>query len=159
MALIEEIKALEQLWRQKPSSSDFFHLYHSSKWGERIQDCVIDGIRLGISEAIDDGIFYLEADPWFFRSGYCKARIAHALKSQKLSENQKELLRDVILKSLDSRLGNAEFREYARLAICIANGDFIKKLGERMDGLRTWASMRAKFIFNLCRNHAKRVTS
>ncbi|MBN2476565.1 MAG: hypothetical protein JXB62_18265 [Pirellulales bacterium] len=155
MAELDEIKELRRLWEADPSSGDFRRLYRLSKWGGCFEETVIKGIRGEQTDAIEDGIHYLEADPWYFRSGYQKAAIARALKAARLSPSQEERLRSVILSSLDGRIGREEFREYARLAIRITNSALLRKLEEQAALPRTWAQLRAKFILELCRRHGK----
>ena len=121
--------------------------------GGDIRDKIIDGIRSEVQEAIEDGIYYLENNPWYVKSGYNKKEIAHLLKSAKLTISQKERLRNIIILSLNWRIGKAEFREYARLAIKIADESFINKLDELSSLKRSWAQLRAKYILDLCIKH------
>ncbi|MHB1037202.1 MAG: hypothetical protein ACYC35_20225 [Pirellulales bacterium] len=150
-----EIDEPQRLWQLAPSSDEFRDLYQASQWGGRMRETILDGIRAGQVQAIEDGIQYLEADPWYFRSGYHKAALAHALKVARRTASQEDRLRAMILRSLDRRMGTEEFREYARLAIGIANSAFLRNLEERTGLRRNWAHLRAKFILELCRKHGK----
>ena len=64
-------------------------------------------------------IMFLEADPYFFRSGYRKEKILRRLKKAVLSDDEKERLRRVVLVQVASSSWRREFSEYARLAIVL----------------------------------------
>lgn len=69
----------------------------------------------GRRSAIDDAVAFLEADPWFFRSGYEKQNLLRQLKRIPLSDGQKDRLATVVLAVVQSR-DRQEFRHYCRLA-------------------------------------------
>ncbi len=60
-------------------------------------------------------IEFLNADPWFFRSGYVKAKLIRMLTRLPLTTEQLDRLRSVVLNVVDRR-GGQEFRAYCRLA-------------------------------------------
>ena len=77
----------------------------------------IERLRLGESgEPADWVIAYLEADPWYFRSGYLKASLSRWLRQVTLSEGQRDRLRAAILDNLPKgpRLDFTETRKLAR---------------------------------------------
>ncbi len=148
----EEMRELERLFHASPYSNAFLSLQRSSKWGERIREEVVEGIRARRPEAIEDGILFLEVSPLYFRSGYHKATVARVLKAAPLDEPQKERLRRVILDAVSS--GGPEFREYARLAIRVADADFMGKLNERLTEDQDWIRSRRDRVRSLCETHA-----
>lgn len=60
-------------------------------------------------------IGFLEADPFFFRSGYAKEKILKVVKRAPLDADQRARLREVCLAVVDGR-DRREFRDYCRLA-------------------------------------------
>jgi hypothetical protein len=61
-------------------------------------------------------IAFLEADPYFFGSGYAKESVLRLLKRCDLTPSQEERLRVVILNAVQRPEWRREFRRYARLA-------------------------------------------
>jgi len=55
-------------------------------------------LKAGEPTAIEMAVCFLEADPWYFRSGYHKADFLRLLRKHPLSDDQCARLRDVILK-------------------------------------------------------------
>ncbi len=62
---------------------------------------------------------FLEANPYFYRSGYIKQKILRYLKQVSLSKQEKERLRFVVLAQVEAPHARREFPEYARLAIVL----------------------------------------
>lgn len=80
-------------------------------------EAAIELLRLGeAGEPADWSIAYLEADPWYFRSGYFKASLARWLRQVELSEEQRDRLRGAVLNNLPKgpRLDFTETRKLAR---------------------------------------------
>ena len=50
-------------------------------------------LEAGDPEAIEMAVRYLEADPWYFRSGYYKADMLRFLRKHPLSDDQSARLR------------------------------------------------------------------
>lgn len=75
----------------------------------------LERLRAGDPERVEPAITFLEVDPWCFRSGYAKETILRFLPRAKLTEEQAERLRVVVLHAVD--VGDRrEFRGYSRLA-------------------------------------------
>jgi hypothetical protein len=81
------------------------------------------GLAEGDPTSIENSIRFLEADPWFFRSGYIKADIIRKLRRAPLSPVQIARLRRVILSRIAGR-DTREFRWYCRLARLVSDPDF-----------------------------------
>ena len=73
--------------------------------------------RLGIgdSSGLATAVEFLEADPWFFRSGYTKAELIRCIGRLELPSATADRLRRVVLAAVDGR-DRREFRRYCRLA-------------------------------------------
>lgn len=149
-----ELTELDRLWKESPRSLAFRTLYDASKWGRNIRVAVIDRIRAGDPSAIEDGIHYLESDLWYYRSGYNKAAIAHALKRAILTDRQKARLQEVVLNSLARPIGREAFREYARLAVRLCDAAFLRLLEAQAAQPRGWPQLRAQRVLALCKKHA-----
>ena len=78
-------------------------------------------------EVIVAALSYLEADPFCFRSGYVKQKLAGLLKKVNLTSSQIDQLQDFLIVAVGS-IGRREFREYCRLAKYIADDKFCKRL-------------------------------
>lgn len=85
-------------------------------------------LRNGDAAGLESGIEFLEADPWFFRSGYIKEWIIQAVKKMDLSEEFKERLRNVIGSVVQKQDHRREVLFYCRLARKVYNTEFIGKL-------------------------------
>lgn len=76
---------------------------------------------------VETAISFLEADPWFFRTGYIKARLARFLKTVELTQQQRQRLRNALIAIVQSR-HRTEFREMCRLARALATPEFAEQL-------------------------------
>jgi hypothetical protein len=72
---------------------------------------------------------FLEADPYFFRSGYHKEHFIKHLCRKPLSEDQQKRLQQVILARIRGR-DTREFRAYCRLARVVTDPAFQKQVAE-----------------------------
>lgn len=80
-------------------------------------------LRAGDVTAIEMAIRFLEANPWFFRSGYYKADILKLLRKHSLSEEQCARMRKLVLERVRDRPVR-EMRAYARFAPKISTPQF-----------------------------------
>ena len=78
-------------------------------------------------QTVQSAIDFLQADPYFHRSGYIKEKIAGALKQISLSDEQIKQLQGVMLAAIEIE-GRREFLEYCRLARKLSNKSFVQKL-------------------------------
>lgn len=84
-------------------------------------------LAAGDPATIETSIRFLEADPWFFRSGYIKAEILRRLRRAELTPDQVARLRRVILARIAGR-DTREFRWYCRLARTVADPEFLAEV-------------------------------
>jgi hypothetical protein len=85
----------------------------------------------GNPAAVEQAIVFLEADLWFFRSGYIKEKVVRGLNRVSLSDRQKVRLRHVVLDVVDGR-ERREFRRYCRLALKVDVPELRTALAERL---------------------------
>jgi hypothetical protein len=74
-----------------------------------------------------DILDFLEADPFFFRSGYMKESLLGELKRRTLDRREVERLQSIILKVV-RKPDRREFRRYCRVATIVDDPDFRQKL-------------------------------
>lgn len=96
----------------------------------------LEAVRRGERSGLEAMIEFLEADPWFFRSGYIKAIVLSAIKRFAFEPDEAERLRRVVLDVVDRRDGR-EFRDYCRLARRIATPEFRSEL----EGRAAWTPL------------------
>jgi hypothetical protein len=110
------------------------------------------GVRLdrGEPEAIEEGLAFLERDPYFFRSGYARERVARRLARVELTPAQKVRVRAVVLGSVDGVL-HCPQPGLGRLAKAVADNRLRRDLRARLHrsevevarrALRTLANVR-----------------
>ena len=104
-------------------------------------------LKNGDLQAVEMAVRYLEADPWFFRSGYIKEELLKGLKRVALTEDQRERLRAVILERINKGSGR-EFRRYCRLAKTLMTTAFSKQVREAMMSTDADISRRASWVMS-----------
>ncbi len=78
---------------------------------------VPDDVRLHADDAagLENALAFLEADPFFYRTGYVKAKLIRDIKRLPLTPPQSQRLQQVVLNMVDAR-NDREFRAFCRLA-------------------------------------------
>jgi len=76
---------------------------------------------------IETAVRFLEADPWFFRSGYIKADILRQLRRAPLNNDQRDRLRQAILTRIRGE-DRREFRWWCRLAPYVTDPEFERSI-------------------------------
>ncbi len=141
--LAQEVKQTQQIKKTDPTlfvaATDAFNTQYDLL-------AFPGGLKRGLAllkeqdpKTIDVAIAYLKADPYFFRSGYIKQKIALLLKQASLSPDQIKQLHEVIIEALQKN-GRREFLEYCRLARKISNQTFknqIENIIEQSDSAKT----------------------
>ena len=72
-------------------------------------------MRGGDGTKLESAVAFLEADPWFHRSGYTKVKMVRYIKEAMLTPGYVARLQNVVLNMVERRNGQ-EFRAYCRLA-------------------------------------------
>jgi hypothetical protein len=104
-------------------------------------------LKTGDAEAIEMAIRYLEADPWYFRSGYYKADMLRFLRKHPLSDDQSSRLRVLILKRVRGRHVR-ETRDYCRFAPKVTNPEFEAEIRSIADNSNRVASRHAQWVID-----------
>jgi hypothetical protein len=84
-------------------------------------------LRNGDSSGLESAISFLEADPFFFRSGYVKADLLRLVCRFELSEQQKLRLQRVVINAVMLR-DRREFRQFANLGRQVQSKNFAESL-------------------------------
>ncbi len=91
----------------------------------------MQGLAEGATQHVEAAICFLEADPWFFRSGYEKQALIRHLKRALLDAHQRDRLGAVVLAAIDGR-DRPEFRHFCRLACGIWSDSLDEGVATRM---------------------------
>ena len=83
------------------------------------------------SEAVEEALLFLERDPFFFRSGYTRERIARRLTRVTLTPTQAVRARDVVLSTVDGRR-HCPHPGVGRLARAVADNALRRELRTRL---------------------------
>jgi hypothetical protein len=95
---------------------------------------------------------FLELDPWFFRSGYLKGKIARAFKAAALAPDEIERLSRILLAIVDSH-PRQEFREFCRLAVRVLSPGLVEELSSRAKGSDPGIRARATRMLSSLERH------
>jgi hypothetical protein len=106
-----------------------------------------DLLRVGDATAIEMAIRFLEANPWFFRSGYYKVDILKLLRKHSLSDEQRARLRKVILERVRDRPVR-EIRGYARFAPKVSTPEFEAEMTNIAENANRHAARHAQWVID-----------
>jgi hypothetical protein len=105
-------------------------------------------------DAVEIAIRFLEADPWFFRSGYIKEEIIRRLKHAPLTTAQRASLRAVVIRSVVvERTGLP--RRLATLAPVVDSPEFRKEIETVAESSDRRIQLRAKQVLHNLRSARK----
>jgi len=136
-------KALNAMPRSSELIERFHHAIYAA-YPPGFED-QYQALKAGNAAGAEMAIAFLEADPWFFRTGYIKANLARFLKRIPLSNTQVSRLEKVLIKIVDER-NTEEFRSYCRLARIIATANLIAALQQRLTGDNLQRRLRAGWM-------------
>jgi hypothetical protein len=103
---------------------------------------------------IETSVRFLEADPWFFRSGYIKADLLKHLRQAPLTEDQKLRLQKVIIDRIYGE-DRREFKNYCRIARFITDQNFEQSLTELTSSTVEHVSRHARWVLHQLRAASK----
>lgn len=104
-------------------------------------------LKGGHPEAPEAVVRFLEADPWFFRSGYIKADLIRFLRRLEFPQDLATRLRRVVLAVVD-RGDRREFRRYCRLARSVDAPDLREGLALRLGHDDPAVRRRARWVLD-----------
>lgn len=104
----------------------------------------------GKSENLEPYIAFLEADLYFFRSGYMKEEVIKGLKRTPLTESQRSRLQAAVLAVIEKGF-RREFRDYCQLARRIQTAKWLQEIEARLSSKDTGIALRAKWVLEACR--------
>jgi hypothetical protein len=111
-------------------------------------------LKTGDVTAIEMAIRFLEADPWYFRSGYHKADILKMLRKHPLSEDQCSRMRKVILERVRGRPVR-EVRSFARFAPKVSTPQFEAQVRDIAENANRQAARHAQWILDCLKSAGK----
>jgi hypothetical protein len=101
------------------------------------------------SVGLETGVKFLEADPWFFRSGYTKAELIRYISHIELPQPIAERLRWVVVAAVDGR-DRREYRQYCRLARKVDSPELREELSLRLHHDNPAVRRRARWVLDAC---------
>ncbi|BCM91315.1 hypothetical protein IAD21_03185 [Abditibacteriota bacterium] len=138
-------------WNEWKKATHAFHTYfHENPVFLLWRRETLDAIRAGDRNTIEGSLTFLEADPYFFRSGYLKEKVLRAIKRAPLNGRDEVRVQMIILRALEGRY-KREFKFYARLIPRIYTPQFENEL--RVAAKRTNCHNHAHLVLNALDNH------
>lgn len=129
-------------WR---AAIDAFHAACARVYPEPLQQ-----VDRGLKHAsdIDTAVMldFLEADPFFYRSGYMKEKILTEFKRRQLDRHEVARLQAIILRVVVTQDHRREFRYYCRAAANVDDRKFRAKLAALEGSRSTKISLRANWV-------------
>ena len=129
-------RAIDEAWRHRDEGPEAHQRWIDSiaefraavdrAWPPGFWDA-FERLPTGDPNAIESATLFLEADPWFYRSGYVKAELIRRLKRLPLPPEIEERLRAVVLDVARGR-DRREYRAYCRLARKVASPELNAQL-------------------------------
>jgi hypothetical protein len=102
-------------------------------------------LRRGDASELEVILRFLEADPYFFRSGYLKADLLRCIVKLDLSPAEAQRLCAVVLQAVDTA-NHYEFRWYRRLARKVDSPELRRALRTRLDDGDPAVARRARWV-------------
>ncbi len=130
--------------------------FNPARWKE--VDTILSALKGRDSDAVDRAIRFLEEDPWFLFSGYCKENLIRRLKQVPLSQDYQQRLVPLIIRSVDETK-RREFKEYARLAGILQSAEIRETMEGRLVSRNPRTVSRAKHILKIMRDRALQISS
>ena len=115
-----------QHWRDWQRATDDFRDYQNSVaalWDAETLARIVAGDR----NALEGALTFLEADAYFYRSGYLKEKVLHSLKNAPWERNDETRLQTIILRAIAGRY-KREIKFYTRLIPRLRDDNFERQL-------------------------------
>lgn len=88
-------------------------------------------LKSGDAAGLESAVRFLEADPYFFRSGYIKVSLIRGIKPPMLKPNDAKRLQNVVV-SLVNRRDDRDFRAFCKLARKVDGPELREQLSQRL---------------------------
>lgn len=102
------------------SRDDKFYVFESDRF--------LTALASGEAEARKCALTFLEYDPYYFRSGYMKAKLLVRLKHLQLTGDEAARMRGIVCKAILDRRPKCEFRYYARMLKNVGTPEFRRQI-------------------------------
>lgn len=135
-------------------AAEEFRNYQSPLWGlwsAQAQRDIVDSS----GPWRDAAILYLQISPRFFRSGYLRDVVCTRIKQAELRHQERKDIQEALLRSIVRRPSTGSFRYDCRLAIKVADSDFLQELRSLCGSRNPWSSGRASHMEQAILRHAK----
>jgi hypothetical protein len=135
-------------------AADEFRNYQSPLWGlwsAQAQRDIVDSS----GPWRDTAILYLQISPRFFRSGYLRDVVCTRIKQAKLRRQECKDIQAELLRSIVRSPSTGSFRYDCRLAIKVADRDFLQELRSLCGNRNPWISGRASHMEQAILRHAQ----
>lgn len=106
-------------------------------------------LKAGKTHHLEIYIVFLEADPYFFRSGYAKAEVIRHLNRLTLTAAQRCRLQNVVLHVVDQGF-RREFRAYCRLARHVQTKEWLHEVETCLSSSDPNLALRSQWILDAC---------
>jgi hypothetical protein len=113
----------------------------------RIAEALASVLRHGDPVAVEAAVRSLEADPWFFGSGYAKQNVIRRLVQLDLPSDIRERLQDVVLVRIERNRGQG-LRYYCRLARAVDTPALRDALHALLDNTSVDVRRRAAWVLD-----------
>jgi hypothetical protein len=100
---------------------------------------------------------FLEADPWYFRSGYHKEYMIKELRKIPLTEEERKRLQQVILARIQEPKTPREFRRYCRLARFVSDDGFERHVADLVEPSGSVRARHAQWVLAQIRSGRDRL--
>jgi len=117
-------------------------------------DALISAMTAGDAKSIEDGLKWLETDPFSWNSGYLKQRVMTRLGQVVLSQEQQDRLR-ALLVTLTTRGPRMEFREACRLATRVDSDELRRRLMKLSTSTDARSAAAASRMLQACESKGK----
>jgi hypothetical protein len=107
--------------------------------------------------AIEMVVRFLEADPWYFRSGYHKEYMIKELRKIPLTEEQRKRLQQVILARIQEPKTPLGFRRYCRLARFVSDDGFERHVADLVEPSGSVRARHAQWVLAQIRSGRDRL--
>jgi len=108
-------------------------------------------LKEGNLAGLESAMKFLEADPWFYRSGYVKADLLRFINRVDLPKSALPRLRKIVLNAVNSR-DRREFRKYCNLAKRIDGPEFQECLIKLLEDEDPAVRRRAAWVIETLRH-------